>query len=414
MLLENESFPDDCRVFLEAESLVEAGYQVSVVCPTDTDGVMFERVGQIRAYRYPAPFEFPGFLGYVFEFAYSIVMQFVWTWGVFFRHGFDVIHMHTPPDMNAVIPVFFKLFRKKFVYDLHDLSPELFQAQRDGRGSRWVYGILRWFERFACRQAHRLIATNESQRSVQIGRCGAKPEHCFVVRNGPNEAFVPDAPVIPEIRSNGPLVIGYVGVIGIQDGLEYLLGALQELKCRLGRTDFHCVIVGDGPAWQSIQRQAKDMGVAEQISFVGRIPFEEVPGYIASFDICVTPDPSNAYNDSCTTIKTMEYMALGKPTVCFETTENVKTAGEAALYASDNDVSQFAQQIERLMDDPELRLQMGRAAADRIEDGLRWHHQAKNLITLYDDLFGIVRNSVDSDVGTPEESARLKNRPIKN
>ncbi len=394
MLLENESYPDDCRVYLEALSLVEAGYSVTVICPTDPTGVMFERVGEVLAYRYPKPWELPGFLGYVFEFGYSLLMQWLWTWFVYFRRGFDVIHMHTPPDFNAVIPIAFQLLGKKFVYDLHDLSPELFQAQRGGQGSRWIHGVLLWFERLACSRANRLIATNETQKSKQIHRCGAVPQHCYVVRNGPNEAFRPGLVPHPDLTKIEQTIIGYVGIIGVQDGVDYLIRALGELRTSRGRDDFHCVIVGDGPAWQDIQQLACDLDLDEYVTFVGRIPFADVPPYIAGFDICATPDHSNAYNDSCTTIKTMEYMALGKPTVCFETAENIKTAGEAALYASDNDVKQFAEKLERLMDDQGLRRRMGDVAQQRIDNGLRWHHQAAELVALYDDLFEVHRRDV--------------------
>ena len=191
MLLENESYPGDCRVLLQAESLTVAGYRVSVICPTDkkSDRIA-ETVGDVRVFRYPHPPHINGLLGYSLEYGYSILMQFLISLYVFVRYGFDAIHMHTPPDMNAVIPAFYKVFGKKFVYDLHYLSPELYQAQRDGEGSKLIHSLLLWFERFASRTANVLIATNETQQNVQIHRSGASPSKCFVVRNGPNEAFM--------------------------------------------------------------------------------------------------------------------------------------------------------------------------------------------------------------------------------
>lgn len=392
MLLENESYPEDCRVLLQAQSLVAAGYQVSVICPTDKNSTRFvETIDGVPVYRYPKPPHINGFLGYLFEYGYSMLMQFLYTVYLFLRRGFDAIHMHTPPDMNAIIPVFFKLFGKKFVYDLHDLSPELYLAQRNGDGNKIVHGLLLQFERFASRTANVLIATNETQRDVQIQRCGAAGAKCFVVRNGPNDSFLRDVSPKHELRHSGRMNIGYVGVIGVQDGVDYLVRAVHLLATEFRRTDFQVIIVGGGPAVGELKSLVKTLGLLDLFYFSGMIPFSEVPSYIAAFDVCSTPDPSNSYNDSCTTIKTMEYMAMGKPVVCFETSENIKTAGEAALYADNNDVKQYAALLDRLLDDVDLRERMGQIGRSRVLNGLTWNHQATQLILAYDKLFGFSR-----------------------
>lgn len=401
MLLENESMPDDNRVLLEAESLIDAGYDVTVICPTGQETARYELIGDIRIYRYPKPFEIPGFLGYVWEYGYSLTMMFVISLFVWMRRGFDVVHVHTPPDMTALIAIFYQLFGKKYVFDLHDLSPELYLARGGKTKPNTVYHVLGFFERLACRRADRLIATNETQRRVQVDRCGADPSHCYVVRNGPNELFLNDVEPLSDLRPTGKLVLGYVGVIGIQDGVDYMIRTLAELKHVHGRDDFCVVIVGGGPAAADLMTLADELNVADLIKITGMIPFPSVPRYIASFDICFTPDPSNTYNDSCTTIKTMEYMALRKPTVCFRTRENVLTAGDAALYAENNDVKELARVTMQLMDDPELRRSLGQLARTRVEDGLTWAHQEVPLIALYDDLFGM---RVGACVGAPHLS----------
>ncbi len=412
MLLENESYPADCRVLLQAESLVAAGYRVSVICPTDSKSARkAETVGDVRVYRYPHPPVFSGLLGYVLEYGYSILMQFLISLYVFLRHGFDAIHMHTPPDMNAVIPAFYKVFGIKFIYDLHDLSPELYLAQRDGEGSKLIHGLLLRFERFASRIANLLIATNETQQNVQIHRCCANPSKCFVVRNGPNEAFMKTVVPKQELRKPGCLNIGYVGVIGIQDGVDYLIRAVHVLVTECRRTDLQVIIVGSGPALADLKSLVEKLKLSQYFLFTGMIPFVEVPQHIAAFDICSTPDPSNPYNDSCTTIKTMEYMAMGKPVVCFETSENVKTAGEAALYASNNDVLEYASLLEKLMNDAELRTQMGKQGRKRVENGLTWNHQAAQLIKAYDGLFGISRH-VDLPCSSAD-SSQVRQQPSK-
>jgi len=386
MLLENESIPEDTRVVLEAESLIEAGYQVSVICPTGRSRKWVETVGRITVYRYPAIFEVRGFWGYMLEYSYSLLALFLWSILIFLRRGFDVVHVHTPPDMTSTIAIFYKIFGKRFVFDHHDLSPELYLAQVPNRKPNSVYHLLRFFERLACRNADRLIATNETQRSMQIERCGADPDRCTVVRNGPNESFLGDVIANAEIDAPEKIVLGYVGAIGFQDGVDYIIHVVKQLRMVHGRDDFLAVIIGDGPALAHLKTLAKQLDVENLIHFTGKIPFAEVPSCIAAFDICLTPDPSNAYNDSCTTIKTMEYMALRKPIVCFRTTENQRTVADAALYADNNDVADFASQTIRLMDDESLRSQLGTIGRQRIDGGLTWHHQSPQLITLYDRL----------------------------
>ncbi|MEZ6091543.1 MAG: glycosyltransferase family 4 protein [Pirellulaceae bacterium] len=386
MLLENESVPDDVRVILEAEALAEAGHAVTIICPTGADTRKVDRIGEIRVYRYPKPWEISGFVGYLLEYAYSLTCIFLYALFVFLRRGFDVVHVHTPPDMTGLIAIFFQPFGKRFVFDHHDLSPELYLAQKPQRRKNVVYRTLLFFERLSCRRADRLIATNHSQREVQIKRCGANPEHCYIVRNGPNAMFLKDVVATRPEHSRDCLTIGYVGVIGVQDGVDYMVRALHALRHVHGREDFVGMIVGGGPALPELKQLAQELGLDDKIVFTGMVPFADVPSLIAGFDICLTPDPSNAYNDSCTTIKTMEYMALRKPTVCFRTTENEITAGDSAFYAEDNDIAQYAEAINRLMNDPQQREQMGRIARQRIDDGLTWRHQAKELLRLYDEL----------------------------
>ncbi len=387
MLLENAGIPEDHRVVREAEALMKVGLTVTIICPTCGPQKWSETVRGIQVYRFPASFSPQGFLGYLWEYGYSTAMFFLISTYVFLRRGFDVVHVHTPPDLTAVVAICFQCFGKKFVFDHHDLSPELYLARGDDVRPNRVYRVLLFFERLACSRANRLIATNKSQQAVQIERSGAKAEHCYVVRNGPNEAFLIDVEPLAELRQPGRLVLGYVGIIGIQDGVDYMVRVVRELKTAHGRSDCLAVIVGHGPALADLKRLAKELAVESEILFTGRIPFELVPSYIASFDLCLTPDPSNPYNDSCTTIKTMEYMALSKPTVCFRTKENEYTAGNAALYADNNDIAAFTERVLQLMDDPALRQQMGQRARQRIDESLRWERQAEELVRLYEGLW---------------------------
>jgi len=387
MLLENESYPDDTRVMLEAESLHYAGYELTVICPTGLSRRLHDCVDGVHVYRYPKPWELGGFVGYLWEYGYSLVMAFVLSGYVLLRRGFDTIHVHAPPDMQVLVAKFYKLFGKRCVVDQHDLSPELYQARQQDAGNRHVHRALRWFERFACKTADRLIATNETQRRVQIERCGAAPDICHVVRNGPDARFLKPVQPVPALRESGRAIIGYVGVIGVQDGVDCLLRALHCLKTDLGRDDFLAVIVGYGTALDDLKRLAVELHLEKCVQFAGYLVGEELLRHIASFDVCVTPDPSNPYNDSCTTIKTMEYMAMAKPVVAFDLPENRVSAGDSALYAKGNNAHELARLIAQLIDNPHQRELLGQRGRQRVMDTLRWEHQAATLIQLYDGLF---------------------------
>lgn len=397
MILENCGFPEDTRVWMEANSLVEEGYRVSLICPTGEDNKRFEVVGGVNVYRYPAPWELPGFLGYLFEYGYSLICALVISLVIRIRHGFDAVHIHCPPDLNGLLGIFYRLLGSKFVVDLHDLSPELYQAQKEGRPNKWVMKGLGFFEYLCCQHADALIATNQSQQRVQWERGGAMPYRCYIVRNGPNEMFTQEGVrPRPELLREGQTIIGYVGTMGIQDGLDMLIRALHLLN--LQRQDFHAYLVGSGTAMDSLKQLTAELGLDSRVTFAGFVPFDMIPSTIASFDICTTPDPSNPYNDSCTTIKTMEYMALGRPTVAFRTPENVLSAGGSALYA--DSLEHFAELLSQLADDPELREQMGMIGRQRVAEQLAWRFQSKTLLQLYADLFGGRRQPVTVRLGS--------------
>jgi len=383
MLLENASYPDDTRVVLEAETLQAAGYQVTVICPGLFSSKRTEEINGVRVYRYQQLPEMGGIAGYLVEWGYSLTITLLISLYVYCRHGFDIVHSHAPPDLYMAIGRFYKMLGKRYVFDHHDLSPELYQAKKAGQGNKLVNRALRWFERQACQAADRLIATNQTQRQIQIERGGADPADCFVVRNGPHLRFFDDYAPLEEYTGRGQVIFGYVGMMGVQDGVDYLLRMLHVLRTQHHRDDFHCLILGDGPAVGMLKDLAAELDLEAHVTFAGFVRGEQLMRSIATFDIAVTPDPSNEYNDSCTTIKTMEYMAMGKPTVAFDLPENRYTAGDAALYASNNNIEELASQALKLMDDQPLRQHLGNLGRRRVEQKLLWMHQAKNLLRLY-------------------------------
>jgi glycosyltransferase involved in cell wall biosynthesis len=384
MLLENNPYPQDGRVRREATTLAAAGHKVVVICPSNPGQPRQETVGDVHVYRYPAPPEANGFVGYLWEYVYSMAAIFVLSLFIFFREGFDVIHTHNPPDTLCFVAAFYKVFGKGFVYDHHDLAPEMYYARFGGAGNRLVYQALVLLEKLSCRLADHVIATNESYKCMEMERGRVAEERITVVRNGPDlDRFGPAQPD-PDLQKNGKTIVGYVGVMGFQDGVDCLLRALQHLVRDLGRTDFYTIIIGSGDAWVSLNRLAKDLNIDEYVWFTGRVSDADLLRYLSSAAICVDPDPYNPFTDRSTMIKMTEYMALGKPIVAFDLKEHRFTAQDAAIYARPNDELDFARKIALLMDDPVRRRVMGKAGRRRVETELAWEYSVPHLLTVYE------------------------------
>ena len=388
MLLENNPYPQDGRVRREATALVQAGYRVTVIAPAKKNQTRRGNVNGVDVLRYPMPMQGDGLLGYLWEYGYSLVMHFILAWVVFFRTGFDAIHAHNPPDVMVLVALPFRLLGKKFVFDHHDLSPEMYGARFDGEPNQWVQRGLIFFERLSCKVANRIIATNESYKRMVMERSGVPEAHIAIVRNGPEperiRPIVPD----PKLRAKAPNLIGYVGEMGVHDGVDYLLAALSHLKHKLGRTDFYAVLIGTGDEWDNLRELAVKLDIAELVWFTGRVSDADLISHLSTVDICVDPDPYNPFNDRSTMIKMTEFMTLGKPIVAFDLTEHRFTAQEAALYVPGNDIEAFAQTISDLFDDETAQEVMGNFGRKRAERVLAWRHSIPHLLNLYADLFG--------------------------
>ncbi|MDX1523568.1 MAG: glycosyltransferase family 4 protein [Anaerolineae bacterium] len=383
MLLENNPYPQDGRVRREATCLAAAGYQVSVISPGQAGQPWHERIGDIRVYRFPAPPDGDGLLGYLWEYGYAMMATLLLSLLVFFRDGFDVLHAHNPPDTFVFIAAIYKLFGKRFIFDHHDLSPEMYHARFDGQGSRLVYLVLLCLEKLSFRLADHVIATNESYKKIALERGRVPEERITVVRNGPESGRVRLVPPDANLRRLNKTIIGYVGEMGFQDGIDYLLRALHHLLYDLGRTDFFCVLIGHGDAWDTLNDLAIALSLEKVVWFTGHVTDAELIRYLSSADICVDPDPSNPFTDRSTMIKMMEYMALGKPIVAFDLPEHRVTAQVAAVYAKPNNELDFAQKIALLMDNPIRRQYASRYGKQRVETSLAWPRQATNLLAAY-------------------------------
>ena len=384
MLLQNNSYPQDARVRHEASALVEAGYQVTVIAPARRGQRWRETIDGVRVYRFPAPRQASGAMGYLFEYGYSMVALFALSVLVYFREGFDVVHTANPPDCLALVAAPYKLLGKRFVYDHHDLVPELYCAIFSDRGNRLMYRALLGLEKLSLRWADHVIATNESYKVMEMERGRVAEERITIVRNAPElhgrQTTEPD----PGLRQKDRTIIGYVGVMGFQDGVDYLLRALHHLVRDLGRADVFLVLIGGlGSAQPSLRQLVSRLGLDEHVWFTGWVSDADLLRYIASADICVDPDPSNPFNDRSTMTKMMEYMAHAKPIVAFDLPEHRFTAQAAAMYVRPNDELEFARALAELMDDPARREAMGAFGYRRVSTELAWGHSAQKLVGMY-------------------------------
>ena len=387
MLVENLPSPFDRRVWQEANSLRDAGYGVSIICPTGKGyDKKFESIDGIDIWRYDLPVEGEGAKGYAVEYAAALFWTFVLAWRVFLTRGFDVVHACNPPDLFFLIGGFFKLFGKKFVFDHHDISPELYEAKFGRRD--FYYRLILKLERWTFRTADVSIATNESYKRIAIERGGMSPARVFVVRSGPSLERLKIGPPEESLKRGRRHLVGYVGVMGKQEGIEYLLRAAHHIVFEFARTDVHFGLVGGGTSLAAMQVLAAELGIADFVTFTGRVPDEQMLAMLNTAAVCVNPDVANEMNDKSTMNKIMEYMALAKPIVQFDLTEARFSAQSASLYAKRNDASDLAAKIVELLDDPVRCVAMGKAGRTRVESELEWRHEAPKLLAAYDSLWG--------------------------
>jgi len=403
MWVENH-FPQDTRVTNEARLLTDAGYQVAVIALRRQGQAARETLNSIEVYRVPTLELFKktvagnrnrlnllfvrlkSFLGYVVEYTYFTAACLVISTYIFVRRGFDVIHAHNPPDTLFLVALPFKLLGKKFVFDQHDLCPELYRS-RYGAAEGFYTRLLRMFEWCSLKLADITIATNESYKQTQIERANKNRRDVFVVRNGPNQMRMTPAAPSARLKGMNKLILCYIGALNPQDGVDYLLRSLRNLLHDLKRADFYCVIMGTGDSLQDLRELARNLQLNGCVELTGFVSDEDLQANLAAADICVDPDPSSPLNDVSTWIKVMEYMASAKPIVSFDLKETRFSARDAAIYVEPNDEAEFAKAIAQLMDQPELQKKMGAYGRRRVEDELQWARVGKNLLTAYETLF---------------------------
>ncbi len=388
IVVENLPVPLDRRVWLEATTLVAHGYQVSVICPTGKGwDKAYEEIEGVHIYRYPEPPEaHSGAVAYAREWGGALWHMFRLAGRVRRERGFDVIHGCNPPDLIWLLALIYRPRGVRYLFDHHDVCPELFEAKFGRRGL--LYSIMRIWERLTFATASVSIATNESFRKIALTRGKMPAEDVFVVRSAPKvEKFIP-GPSDPAVRGEATTVLGYVGVIGQQEGMDLLVAAIDHLVRKLGHERLKAVIVGFGPHLDEVKADVAARGLEGHVTFTGPLYGDDLLRVLNSIDIGVAPDPKNPMNDISTMNKVMEYMTLEKPVVQFDLTEGRASAGEASLYAAANDPEDFAAKIADLIADPEARARMGKLGRTRVLERLSWDHSVPHLLAAYDRVVG--------------------------
>lgn len=385
IVVQNLSVPFDRRVWLECQTLVAAGYGVSVICPRGPDDASYEVLEGVHLHKYrPAPTA-GGLAGYALEFVWCWLMTALLSVRVLVHEGFDVLQTCNPPDTYWALALPYKLLGKRFVYDQHDLCPEVYASRFGAEQSSLLLRGLRLLERANYRAADHVISTNGSYREMALTRGHKAPAEVTVVRSGPDTSRMRPGGRDGELARGRPYLACYLGVMGPQDGVDVLLRSWAVLVHEMGRDDCHLALLGFGDCYDDLVRLATELHLDGHVTFTGRAGPEVVSHYLSSADLGVCPDPHSPLNDVSTMNKTMEYMAFGLPVVSFDLPESVVSAGEAAIFV-EGDETAFAKAVDALLDDPDRREELGARARARAVQVLDWRLQARRYVQVFDRL----------------------------
>lgn len=404
IVVQNLPVPLDRRVWLECRALTDAGYEVSVICPKGPGDPARDVIEGVRIYKYrPAP-PATNALGYAWEFAYSWVRTAVLSLAVWGRRPFQILQACNPPDTYWLLARLWRGRGVQFIYDQHDLNPELFHSRFGtpiGLAARLQYKGLLWLERMTYRHAQHVVSTNESYQRVAMSRGGKTRDEVSVVRSGPDTRQM--RPIHPsgEAWRGGDFLLVYLGIMGPQDDVDVLLRVMEDLIHQRGRKDVRLALLGFGDCLEALERDAHLRGLDEWVFFTGRVGPSEIAEYLSSADIGLCPDRKTPLNDVSTMNKTMEFMSYGLPSVAFDLVETRVSAADTALFIDDGDLGGFADAIELLLDDPDLRVRLGLEARARVEQVLDWRPQAANYVAAFDRVVGIDRVDAALDLALP-------------
>src|SRR5580658_5128410 len=404
IIVENLPVPFDGRVWKEATCLRDANYQVTVLCPKGKGySKGYEKIEGVHIYRHPMPKEGDTPLGYLWEYGCALFWEFIYAWWIFCRRGFHIIQGCNPPDDIFMVALPFRLFGVKYIFDYHDVNPELYFSKYGRRDL--FYKAQLWLEKLTFRSSTVVMSTNESYKEIAVRRGGKDPEDVFVVRNGPDLAtFIPVSPN-QALKYGKTYLIGYVGTMSIQEGLDILIDVAEHIA-KMGRGDIHFTCVGGGPELASLRKMVLDKHLDGMFNFTGRVSDADLLEVLSTADVCVNPDRPCEMNDLSTMIKIMEYMALSKPIVQFDLKEGRFSAQEASLYCNgDDQVNDFSEKILWLLNHPEERQKMGEFGRRRVQKELAWEYSTGNLLAAYDCAFneGSKKRALQTNIARPQQ-----------
>ncbi|WP_331272919.1 glycosyltransferase family 4 protein [Motilibacter deserti] len=391
VIVQNMPYSLDRRVRAECSSLVAAGYGVSVICPAGEGEAARYELDGVHVHTYAPPPATSGALSYIWEFAYCWIRTALLSLYVLRKHGFDVIQACNPPDTYWLLALLYKPFRKRFVYDQHDLCPEVFEARFGRRGL--LYRAVRVLERGSYRVADKVVATNTSYRQIAMTRGRRSASDVRIVMSCPDPSRLRPGPAVPELRAGRRFLVTYLGIMGPQDGVDRLLRAIAHYVHVLGRTDCQFGLLGYGDSLPALRELADKLEIGPWVTFTGRVGPDEVRRWLSTADLGITPDPKCDFNDRSTMNKTLEYMAHGLPVVATDLVETRRSARGAAAYVTTEE--ELAEQVAALLDAPAKRKEMGALGRERIERTLYWDKQAIRYVGLFDELLGVQRRTID-------------------
>jgi len=383
IIVENLPVPVDSRVWPEATALHQAGYTVSVICPKGKGyDKAYEQLDGVHIYRHPRGVEGSSIVTYLLEYAVALFWEFVLSLKVAYRHGFDILHACNPPDLIFLIATFYKFFfGKKFLFDQHDPAPELYEVKFGRRD--FIYRLLLLLERWTFRTADGSLAANPTLKQQAVERGGMPPDRAWIVRSVPDLGRFRQAKPDLSVRRSFRYLVGYVGIIAEQDGVDLLIKAMEHIVKRLHRTDIACLIMGDGPEAGRLRTLTGELGIADNVEFAGFISHDALPAKLVACDIGVVPDPPNACNVMMSMIKVYEYMAIGLPFVMFDLAQARRDAGDAALVVAEPTPQALGDGIVALLEDEAGRERMRDYGSERAYREFHWEVEKRSLLAAY-------------------------------
>jgi glycosyltransferase involved in cell wall biosynthesis len=374
MVLENSQYPLDARVRMEAETLIEAGLSVEVLAPREPGRPARETIRQVRVSRFPLPDGNGKLLGTAVEYLLALCVITAIVLPRLARGRTGTLHVHNPPDFFFPLLWLARQRGWSTVFDHHDDAAGMLHAKL-GRRTRAEL-LLAWMRNCSARAADLTIATNDTQRKL----VQTVARRAIVVRNSPPMWFAEARPSPP----CGRVKLVFLGEIGVQDRVQRTVDILSALVHDRG-VDAELLVIGDGPERRAVQDHAQRLDVEERVTITGWVPFEEVPGLLASAHVGLDTASATEVNHGSTMVKILEYLAVGLPVVATALRETQVTGGDAVVTIEQDTVEAYAGAILELLSSTDI----WQASADRARargTQLMWPAQGERLVEAYRDL----------------------------